>query len=58
MKLSELMTAEQALKILEKLESIEKRIENLENENRAQEWKSIYRDLGLGNFGGIGGDDR
>lgn len=32
MKLSDLMTADQALKIIELLESQEKRIENLENE--------------------------
>ena len=32
MKLSDLMTSEQALKIIELLESQEKRIENLENE--------------------------
>ena len=31
MKLSELMTAEQALKIIEMLEDLTKRIENLEN---------------------------
>lgn len=32
MKLSDLMTAEQALKLLELLEDLTKRIENLENE--------------------------
>lgn len=32
MKLSDLMTAEQALKIIEMLEDITKRVENLENE--------------------------
>lgn len=32
MKLSDLMTAEQALKIIEMLEDLTKRIENLENE--------------------------
>lgn len=32
MKLSDLMTAEQALKIIDLLESLEKRVENLENE--------------------------
>lgn len=47
MKLSDLMSAEQALKILEKLEEIEKRIENLEREQKAQLWKDIYLDLGL-----------
>lgn len=46
MKLSDLMTAKQALKILEYCESLEKRIENLENENKAlrayQTWGSVY----------------
>ena len=32
MKLSDLMTAEQALELLDKLEELTKRIENLENE--------------------------
>lgn len=32
MKLSDLMTAEQALKLLELLEDLTKRVENLENE--------------------------
>lgn len=32
MKLSDLMTAEQALKIIKMLEDITKRVENLENE--------------------------
>lgn len=32
MKLSDLMTAEQALKIIDLLESLEKRVENVENE--------------------------
>lgn len=32
MNLSDLMTADQALKIIELLEAIEKRVENLENE--------------------------
>lgn len=40
------MTAKQALKILEYCESLEKRIENLENENKAlrayQTWGSVY----------------
>lgn len=34
MKISDLMTAEQALKILEMLEDLTKRLENLENERK------------------------
>lgn len=41
MKLSELMTAEQALKLLELLEDLTKKVENLENE--VENLKSIHR---------------
>lgn len=45
-KLSDLMTAAQALKIIEYCESLEKKIENLENEVKAlkaeQLWGSVY----------------
>lgn len=41
MKLSDLMTAEQALKIIDILEDLVKRIENLENE--VENLKAEYR---------------
>ena len=40
------MTAEQALRIIDLLEDLEKRVENLENENRSlraeQLWAPVY----------------
>ena len=48
-KLSDLMTAAQAAKILEYCESLERRIENLENENKAlraqQVWGPVYESV-------------
>lgn len=50
-KLSDLMTAEQALKIISLLEDLEKRVENLENENRAlraqQTWGPVYETVNM-----------
>lgn len=48
-KLADLMNAEQALKIIDLLENLEKRVENLENENRAlraeQLWAPVYESV-------------
>ena len=48
-KLSDLMTAAQAAKIIEYCESLEKRIENLENEVKAlryeQTWAPVYEQV-------------
>lgn len=42
MKLSDLMTAAQAIKIIELLEDLTKRIENLENERSNNNHEKIY----------------
>lgn len=44
-KLSDLMTADQALKILEYCESLEKRVENLENEVKALRYELTWKDV-------------
>lgn len=40
MKISDLMTAEQALKIISMLEDLTKRLENLENEERDHRYEN------------------
>lgn len=48
-KLSDLMTADQALKLIDYCESLEKRVENLENEVKAlraeQLWRPVYESV-------------
>jgi hypothetical protein len=39
------MTAAQALKIIEYCESLEKRVENLENENKALRYELTWKDV-------------